>query len=215
MPEYLAPGVYVEEVPSGSKPIEGASTSTAAMVGMTQRGPVNVPTLVTSFGSFARTFGGKLHPDLFSDGRDALPYAAEGFFTNGGSRVFITRIVGPDADESTLALPALAAGEAAGGRKLAAAAQADARSIELDNAAGIAAGDLLMIADDARSESVAIAGLNPSLLLARPLTENYAAGNVVTLETATAIGALQAALGAGDTQLEVDDATGVTANKVL
>ena len=44
MPEYLAPGVYVEEVPSGSKPIEGASTSTAAMVGMTQRGPVNVPT---------------------------------------------------------------------------------------------------------------------------------------------------------------------------
>src|SRR5882672_7880911 len=109
MPEYLAPGVYVEEVPSSSKPIEGASTSTAAIVGMTQRGPVNVPTLVTSFGSFTRTFGGILHPDLFPDGRDALPYAAEGFFTNGGSRVFVTRIVGAHANESTLMLSALAA----------------------------------------------------------------------------------------------------------
>ena len=122
MPEYLAPGVYVEEVPSGSKPIEGASTSTAAMVGMTQRGPVNVPTLVTSFGNYTRTFGGLLHPDLFPDGRDALPYAADGFFTNGGSRVFITRIVGTSADESTLTLAALAAGEAAGARTLSTAA---------------------------------------------------------------------------------------------
>ena len=45
--EYLAPGVYVEEVPSGNKPIEGASTSTAGMVGVSQRGPVNTPTLIT------------------------------------------------------------------------------------------------------------------------------------------------------------------------
>ena len=87
MPEYLAPGVYVEEIPSGSKPIEGASTSTAAVVGMTQRGPVNRPTLVTSAGSYARQFGGLLHPAVFTDGHDALPYAAEGFFGNGGSRL--------------------------------------------------------------------------------------------------------------------------------
>ena len=40
MPEYLAPGVYVEEVDTGSKPIEGVSTSTAGMVGVTERGPV-------------------------------------------------------------------------------------------------------------------------------------------------------------------------------
>ena len=40
MPEYLAPGVYVEEVPSGNMPIQAASTSTAGMVGCTARGPV-------------------------------------------------------------------------------------------------------------------------------------------------------------------------------
>lgn len=216
MPEYLAPGVYVEEVPSGSKPIEGASTSTAAMVGMTQRGPVNVPTLVTSLGSYARTFGGTLHPDLFPGGRDALPYAAEGFFTNGGSRVYITRIVGDDADESTLALAALAAGETAGARTLGAAAPAGAASIEVANAAGIATGDLLMIADGTRSESVSVAAVNPSLLLAGPLANDYAAGNVVTLQTATATaGVLQAALAAGNTQLSLDDATGIAANAVL
>jgi phage tail sheath protein FI len=38
MPEYLAPGVYVEEVDTGSKPIEGVSTSTSGMVGVTSGG---------------------------------------------------------------------------------------------------------------------------------------------------------------------------------
>ena len=47
MPEYLAPAVYVEEVDTGTKPIEGVSTSTTGMIGVTERGPVNVPTLVT------------------------------------------------------------------------------------------------------------------------------------------------------------------------
>jgi phage tail sheath protein FI len=43
MPEYLAPDVYVEEIDSGSKTIEGVSTSTAGMVGVSERGPVDVP----------------------------------------------------------------------------------------------------------------------------------------------------------------------------
>jgi len=60
MPEYLAPGVYVEEVDSGAKPIEGVSTSTSGMVGVTERGPVDVPVLVTSVGEYARVFGGRL-----------------------------------------------------------------------------------------------------------------------------------------------------------
>jgi hypothetical protein len=74
--EYLAPGVYVEEVSSGNKPIEGASTSTAGMVGVTQRGPVNEPILVTSSGDFNRLFGGVLDHRTFTENRDALPYAA-------------------------------------------------------------------------------------------------------------------------------------------
>ena len=58
MPEYLAPGVYVEETSFRSKSIEGVATSTTAFAGPTRRGPVGEPELVTSFGDFERgTFG--------------------------------------------------------------------------------------------------------------------------------------------------------------
>ena len=91
MPEYLAPAVYVEEIDSGSKPIEGVSTSTAGMVGVTERGPANVPILVTSYGEYVRWFGERLNHADFGD-HCYLPHAVEGFFTNGGKRVFITRV---------------------------------------------------------------------------------------------------------------------------
>jgi phage tail sheath protein FI len=92
MPEYLAPGVYVEEVDTGSKPIEGVSTSTAGVVGVTERGPVNVPILVTSFGEFTRWFGGYLNPVEFEE-HCYLPHAVEGFFTNGGKRLYVARVL--------------------------------------------------------------------------------------------------------------------------
>ena len=106
MPEYLAPGVYVEEIPSGNMPIQAASTSTAGMVGMTMRGPVGTPVLCTSLGDFNRRFGGRLNPARFSNGKDALPYAAEGFFLNGGARLYVVRVVGDAAAESSLAIHA-------------------------------------------------------------------------------------------------------------
>jgi phage tail sheath protein FI len=91
MPEYLAPGVYIEEVESGPKPIEGVSTSTAGMVGMTVRGPVDgLPQLVTSFADFRRRFGGYL-PEAFGNSR-FLAHAVRGFFENGGRRVYIKRV---------------------------------------------------------------------------------------------------------------------------
>src|SRR6266542_5929426 len=96
MPEYLAPGVYVEEIDTGNKPIEGVSTSTAGMVGVTERGPVNVPILVTSYGEYVRWFGERLNPQDYSNGDERhcfLPHAIEGFFTNGGKRVYILRIL--------------------------------------------------------------------------------------------------------------------------
>lgn len=92
MPEYLAPGVYVEEIDTGSKPIEGVSTSTAGMVGVTERGPVNIPILVTSYGEYVRWFGERLNRTDFGS-HCFLPHAVEGFFTNGGKRVFVTRIL--------------------------------------------------------------------------------------------------------------------------
>src|SRR6202011_6095406 len=57
MPQYLSPGVYVEEVDSGSRPIEGVGTAVAAFVGMAQMGPPDAPTLVTNWGQFTQTFG--------------------------------------------------------------------------------------------------------------------------------------------------------------
>jgi hypothetical protein len=94
MPEYLSPGVYVEEIEIGAKPIEGVSTSTAGFVGMTERGPLNKPTLVTSFAEYQRTFGGYLGSDFVKGEEDYrfLPLAVEGFFSNGGQRAYISRV---------------------------------------------------------------------------------------------------------------------------
>src|SRR5689334_13333616 len=95
MPEYLAPGVYVEEIDTGSKPIEGVSTSTAGMVGVAERGPVNVPILLTSYGEYTRWFGERLNPTDFGE-HSYLPYAVEGFFSNGGKRLYLTRVLDTD-----------------------------------------------------------------------------------------------------------------------
>jgi phage tail sheath protein FI len=94
MPEYLAPGVYIEEVEIGAKPIEGVSTSTAGLLGETERGPT-MPRLITGFEQFRRLYGGYV-PYSY------LPYSVEGFFSNGGKRCFIARIVGKNSRAATL-----------------------------------------------------------------------------------------------------------------
>jgi phage tail sheath protein FI len=63
MPTYLTPGVYVEEVPSASKPIEGVATSIAAFVGLAPGGPVNTPFGVSRWGQFAKVCGDANEPD--------------------------------------------------------------------------------------------------------------------------------------------------------
>jgi phage tail sheath protein FI len=97
MPEYLAPGVYVEEIERGPKPIEGVATSTAAFLGETERG-TDWPSLVTSYNEYLRRFG-----DVFGDGK-YMPHAVKAFFDNGGRRVYITRIVGAGATEAKVTL---------------------------------------------------------------------------------------------------------------
>ncbi len=71
---------------------------------MTERGPLNTPTLTTSLGDYNRKFGGALDPLTFTEGRDGLPYGAEGFFNNGGARLYVVRIAGPAAAQSSLSL---------------------------------------------------------------------------------------------------------------
>jgi hypothetical protein len=89
MPEYLSPGVYVEEVSAGAKPIEGVSTSTSGFLGVTERGPES-PQFITSWLEFQRWFGGYV-PD-----KSYLAYAVQGFFDNGGQRCFVGRVVRQD-----------------------------------------------------------------------------------------------------------------------
>jgi phage tail sheath protein FI len=89
MPEYLSPGVYIEEL-AGPKPIEGVGTSTGAFVGIAERGPVNDPQLITNMTQFADTFGGFL-PGAF------LAHAVRHFFTEGGTRCYVIRAFKPSA----------------------------------------------------------------------------------------------------------------------
>lgn len=57
MPEYLAPGVFVEEIDGGSKPIEGVGVNTAAFIGYAKSGEFNKPTFISSWTDFDRNFG--------------------------------------------------------------------------------------------------------------------------------------------------------------
>ncbi len=85
MPTYLTPGVYVEEVPSQSKPIEGVGTSIAAFVGLAPGGPVNTPMRISNWTQFARLFGDPREPENgpFMEGA-YLAHSVYGFFQNGG-----------------------------------------------------------------------------------------------------------------------------------
>jgi hypothetical protein len=85
MPQYLSPGVYVEEVDSGSRPIEGVGTAVAAFVGIAASGPLHEPTLVTNWTQFTNTFGD------FVEG-SYLAHSVYGYFMNGGGNAYIVRI---------------------------------------------------------------------------------------------------------------------------
>ncbi len=95
MPEYLAPGVYVEEISTGPKPIEGVSTSVAGFLGPTERGPEDVQ-YVTSWLAYQRWYG-KLLPVEQS----FMVHAIQGFFDNGGQRCFVGRITGQGSTPAT------------------------------------------------------------------------------------------------------------------
>jgi uncharacterized protein len=98
MPTYLSPGVYLEEIPSSSKPIEGVGTSVAAFVGLAPGGPLNSPVGVSRWGQFARVYGDQNRPDNgpFMEGA-FLAHAVRGFFENGGTRCWVVRVGGSTA----------------------------------------------------------------------------------------------------------------------
>ena len=113
------PGVYIQEVPSGSRAIAGVPTSVAAFVGFTARGPVNEPAQLFSFADFERRFGGL---NLASE----LGYAISHFFLNGGATAWVVRVASGAASASvametpggTLTLTATATSEGLWGNAL-------------------------------------------------------------------------------------------------
>src|SRR6185436_7067275 len=97
MPEYLAPGVYVEETSYRAKSIEGVSTTTTGFIGPTRYGPWKLdPDIITSIGEFERTYGDgerlKFVDRVF---HNYMHQAARAFFTEGGKRLYVTRVFRP------------------------------------------------------------------------------------------------------------------------
>ena len=100
MPEYLAPGVFVEEVSYRSKSIEGVPTSTTGFAGLTHSGPVWYPDgprsceprLVTSYAEFERVYGGLTPLQIQGNRLPYLAHAARAFFLNGGRRLYVSRV---------------------------------------------------------------------------------------------------------------------------
>ena len=109
MPTYLTPGVYVEEVPSANKPIEGVGTAVAAFVGLAPGGPINTPMRISNWTQFAKIYGDPVNPDNgpFMEG-SFLAHSVYGFFQNGGSLCWIVRVGSEDgaAARPRAALPA-------------------------------------------------------------------------------------------------------------
>src|SRR6478735_1605549 len=85
MPPYQSPGVYVEEVAAGARPLEGAGTAIAAFIGLAEEGPFNAPTLVSNWTQFTTTFGGFVAGSY-------LAQSVYGYFLNGGGNCYVVRI---------------------------------------------------------------------------------------------------------------------------
>ena len=117
MPQYLAPGVYVEEIP-GPSTIQGVSTSVAAFVGPTRFGPTSGrPELLTSYLDFVRIYGDAADLNLAdaAPGTNYLALAVKGFFDEGGSSLYVVRTFASRRDPArmTHAWPDYAIGEPA------------------------------------------------------------------------------------------------------
>jgi Bacteriophage tail sheath protein len=143
MPTYLSPGVYVEEVSSGSKPIEGVGTAVAAFVGFAQKGPLNEPCMVTNWTQFTQTFGDFI-PGSY------LAHSVYGYFLNGGGTAYVVRVGPEDSAELATARAEIGAGKEGGKpaltvRALEAGPAGDDVSVEVVDAPDGAEGDFKLI----------------------------------------------------------------------
>lgn len=108
--EFLSAGVIIQELQSGARPISGVSTSTLALLGKAERGPVNVPVLVTSMSDFSRIFGNAARYRISGVDYEYfnLWVALSLFFANGGTRAYIVRLANTGGGAGHIALKATA-----------------------------------------------------------------------------------------------------------
>jgi phage tail sheath protein FI len=111
MPNYLTPGVYVEEISGGSKPLEAGATNVVGFLGVAEKGPVNDPVLVTNWSQYQKIFGG-MHTQGW------LGHSVYLFFQNGGSKAYINNLVEVKEPKKETA-PAKSAGDADAGNSTA------------------------------------------------------------------------------------------------
>lgn len=215
MPEYLSPGVYIEEVPARLKAIEGVSTSTVGLVGPAERGPVPgyplpftatagpggttlvlppdpAPVLITSYGDFVRVFGGPLAlPD--PNDNAYLERSVRAFFDNGGKRCYISRVVHWNGDIPTATCSMLTLHQGAV-LHLSQPAEVGATEIFLTTLRGIDNGDTLAVlrrADGSSVVNLTVSSYNTprgSVTLAAALAQDLNPGDVYLVPQGVAIG---------------------------
>lgn len=81
------PGVYIEEIPGGTRTIEGISTSIAAFLGCTKQGPAGTERFISKWNDYVDQFGG------IQDAGDAMGFSVYSFFQNGGASAYISRVI--------------------------------------------------------------------------------------------------------------------------
>jgi len=196
MPEYLAPGVYVEETSFRAKSIEGVGTSTTAFVGPARKGPYRVdndhpetPELLTSFGDFERIYGGMADLSLGAGvpGTNYLAHAVRAYFNEGGSRLYVSRVVGGGAARAsvlvagTLGSPAVPAGP--GGVPPAVAAVAASRPIRfVARSPGAGGNGRITVREVAQPASATVIANSPVGSLLRTMDEDEAVYHVKLAE---------------------------------
>ncbi|MEZ5835040.1 MAG: hypothetical protein R3D03_04850 [Geminicoccaceae bacterium] len=106
MPTYLHPGVYIEEIPSGARPIEAAGTSTAVIIGYATKGPIGKPELLFNYGQYVEQFGGIGNRHGLEPPVDYMGHTVQAFFDNGGGKAYIVRLApGAEPASAKLVIP--------------------------------------------------------------------------------------------------------------
>lgn len=182
MPEYLTPGVYVEEVSFRAPSIEGVGTSTAGFAGVTLTGPVGTsPELLTSFGDYQNIYGG--YPNLAVSANSADPknvnytsMAVKAFFDNGGSQLYISRVFVPksNTDSGIASSGASAASNVTVSARFPGASGNQAVSVRLkaartQNVASLPPGSVIASAANVSSLASAVAAADTQITLTSPM----------------------------------------------